>query len=378
MKERKKIMIKKYGFLLLTVLVWIFALLNGTGLGNVYGTNDKFFYILLGVTALLLLHDIKNSIQIQTKFLINGLFLISVFLLSPLLKRGEFFSFEYLYVFMLVYILSKVKIRKQYIKYTSYVYGALGLAILYIYSNTSILKGWNENSIAMIGFFSYAVFCITFFEELNIIRLLLFLLVSAIYISFVEQTDSRTSTIFIIICIIIILKKIKLKNEKNFERVLLFVLNIPLIVAILVVVISDTSLADKLNRWSLETTLKPIFNGRDKIWLQGFKLLYNDFLLGTGKLLSGYWHNSAVACLTAYGSLGYLAWIAFFNNILLKGKQYLMDPYVQGSMIGFLVIFAHQSFELGFIAPNPNLIPYMCLGIFGGRIRCIESGSKYE
>lgn len=371
-------MIKKYCFLFITILVWLFALFNGTGLGNAYDTNGKLVLLTIGIAALLLIHDKKIGIQIPTKLLISGLFVISIFLLSPLLKRGQTFTIDYLYVFFLVYIFSKIKIKRKYIEWTSYVYGVLGLGILYIYTETSILKGWNENTIAMVGFFSYTIFCIAFFDNLTNFRLVLFLATSGIYLSLVEQTDSRTSTVCIVVYVLIILLRCRLNKPIKLENNFRILLNIPLLVAVAVTMISGTPLAKQLDRWSLENFLKPAFNGRDEIWLEGFRVLKSNFFIGSGKLQSGYWHNSAIACLTAYGLLGYMSWISFLKNILLLGKKHLEDSLVQGCMISFLIIFAHQSFELGFIAPDPNLIPYMCMGILLGRVRCLESGVNHE
>lgn len=87
--------------------------------------------------------------------------------------------------------------------------------------------------------------------------------------------------------------------------------------------------AEFLNLWSYKQFQKPIFNGRDDIWLYGFRLLGKNPLFGTGNMNFNNWHNSAIVCLTAYGAIGYILWIGSFNHMLNKAQAWLEDYIVQ-------------------------------------------------
>ena len=99
-------------------------------------------------------------------------------------------------------------------------------------------------------------------------------------------------------------------------------------------------------------------------------------MLGSGQLQAGYWHNCAISCLMTYGIVGYTVWVKFLYKILASGKGFLKDSYVFGSAIAFCLILIQQSFELGLFAPNPNMIPYLILGILMGRIHYLKSREK--
>lgn len=232
----------------------------------------------------------------------------------------------------------------------------------------------------MIGFFSYAVFAISFFDTEARMKLkfrtVLFVMVSLAYINFAERTDSRSSTMMIILCMLIVLLRLRIFADKNISRRLGWILNIPLILAILIVIVSQMPVYDALNLWSLRNFEKPVFNGREDIWLDGIRKLKEAWLLGSGELQSGYWHNCAIACLTTYGIVGYTVWVKFLHKILVNAKGFLKDSYVLGSVVTFCVILIQQSFELGLFAPNPNMIPYFILGILMGRIHCLKIEGK--
>ena len=121
---------------------------------------------------------------------------------------------------------------------------------------------------------------------------------------------------------------------------------------------------------------KPVFNGREDIWLDGIRKLKESCLLGSGELQSGYWHNCAIACLTTYGIVGYTVWVKFLHKILVNAKGFLKDSYILGSVVAFCLILMQQSFELGLFAPNPNMIPYLILGILMGRIHYLKNEGK--
>lgn len=373
-------MIKKYSFVLFSVLIWMFALFNGTGLGQTYNTNGILKLLLIGISLYMFVWQIRSHPKIETKMFVYVIIFVGVFVGISLIKRFDFSSVEYIYVFLVVYIISQLRVKKSYITMVSYIYAVLGFSILYIYVYGTALSNWNENSIAMIGFFSYAVFAISFFDTETRMklrfRIVLFWVISLTYINFTEQTDSRSSTMMIILCMLIILFRLRIFSDKNMSKRLGWILNIPLIIAILIVIISQMPIYDALNLWSLRNFEKPIFNGREDIWFDGIKNLKNSWLLGSGQLQTGYWHNCAISCLTTYGIVGYTVWVKFLHKILASAKGFLKDSYVFGSAIAFCLILIQQSFELGLFAPNPNMIPYLILGILMGRIHCLKVEGK--
>lgn len=373
-------MIKKYSFVLFSVLIWVFALFNGTGLGQTYNTNGILKLLLIGISLYMFVWQIRSHPKIETKMFVYVIIFVGVFVGISLIKKFDFSSMEYIYVFLIVYIISQLRVKKSYINMVSYTYATLGFLILYIYVYGTALSNWNGNSIAMIGFFSYAVFAISFFDTETRMKLkfktMFFIVVSLAYINFTEQTDSRSSTMMIILCMLIVLLRLKIFSDKNISRRLEWILNIPLILAILIVVVSQMSVYDALNLWSLRNFEKPVFNGREDIWLDGIRRLKESWLLGSGELQSGYWHNCAIACLATYGIVGYTIWVKFLHKILVSAKGFLKDSYVFGGVVGFCLILIQQSFELGLFAPNPNMIPYLILGILMGRIHYLKVEGK--
>jgi hypothetical protein len=144
-------------------------------------------------------------------------------------------------------------------------------------------------------------------------------------------------------------------------------------IALLVVGISKTEMAQKLDVWSYQQFNKPIFNGRDTIWEDGFQRLGNHILFGSGYLIEGYWHNSAIACLTAYGLIGFGLWVNSIYYMIEKARVWIKDYIIEGCIVAFLVLYVQQSVELGLFAPNPNLIPYIMLGMMLGRIGYLKN-----
>ena len=125
--------------------------------------------------------------------------------------------------------------------------------------------------------------------------------------------------------------------------------------------------------WSQETFGKELFSGRDAMWISAYRNIFKHPILGQGSLKSGsYWHNSAVACLSTFGVVGFLLWIKMYHEILKEGRRYLEDTSVAGATVAFLLLYCQQSVELGIIAERPSLIPYVILGILLGRINYLK------
>lgn len=60
------------------------------------------------------------------------------------------------------------------------------------------------------------------------------------------------------------------------------------------------------------------------------------------------------------------------QRILAKGRKWLDDVIVSGCIITFIIMYIQQSVELGLVNENPNIIPYIVLGIMLGRIKLLD------
>ena len=62
-----------------------------------------------------------------------------------------------------------------------------------------------------------------------------------------------------------------------------------------------------------------------------------------------------------------------FQRILIRGREWIEDVVVAGSIITFLLMYIQQSVELGIINEMPNTLPYIVLGVLLGRIRYLRN-----
>lgn len=357
------------------VAIWGFNLLNNTGLGKTYRTTDIIMAVTFAVMLACLLREvIKNGdIHIKPKYFYTIFIMFAVFIgVSFLNDRGTEGIMGF-WVYMLVYILSRVKITANAQRLTSICYGVLGLAILYIFNYMDALDGWNANSIAMIGLYSFLIFTIPFYGVTDWRSLLVLPLVGAAYAFLIWPTDSRSCIIVVIAMLLLVLRVIPVKWALSSSRWLFVLLLVPLFVAVFICLLSTFGDVSGLTEWSRETFEKDLFNGRDQIWMDGFNRLSQVPLFGNGYVTSGYWHNSAMACLTAFGIVGYFLWTKLFHLILKEGRPFLDDVCVVGSMVAFVALYCHQSVEIGMFAPNPSFLPYVILGILLGRVNCLRS-----
>lgn len=356
------------------VVLWIVNLFNGTGLGQVYQTTEKARIIvdIIFIITIIFNYKRQNRYVNRQDFIIFGctslLFIFDTYIHGYGLK-----GMNYFYVFILIYILSKMPVREKYIRKIGIIYLLMGIIVIYVYDYGTIFSGWNPNTIGMIALYSYLIFMIPFYNKKNKIGTNIILIaITVIYIILIEPTNSRSSTLFAIIAILLALsiipKSIIIRNGKQYFVLLL----IPLIIAIIVVYLSKGSYIDSLNAWSIQKFEKPIFNGRDTLWNEGFDIFFQNLLFGRG-IIVGNWHNSLISILTAYGFFGLLLWILSLNNILSKGESWINDTIVQGCIISFFIMYIHQSVELGLVHESPNILPYIVLGMMLGRINFLKN-----
>ncbi len=357
------------------ILLWVVNLFNGTGLDQVYHVTDlaQWITILLFIVCVGYKFLTRRGMQVgKMSFYTFGI-LILIFIFSPLLNGYGFTAgIEYLWVFCLIYLLAHMKIDEKTMMWTALVYGMMGFAILYIYNFGSALKGWNENSIAMIGMHSYLIMLVPFFRR-HRFRIKLILVGLAFLFSYmVSPTNSRSGILFGFIAVLLAIGIIPRKIVTGSRKITWLWLLVPLFIAIIVVMFSKGGYMSALNHWSYQQFNKPIFNGRDELWSRGFDRLGASPLFGTGNLNAANWHNSAVTCLYATGFVGFAFWIAVFANILNRTRDYLDDYIVTGCFVGFIVLYAQQSVELGFISGNPTLLGYVLLGMMLGRVNYLR------
>lgn len=359
------------------VLLWVVNLFNGTGLDQVYHVTEwaqrLTILLFIAIVGYKSLTQRRLLVERRNFYTFGGM--AAIFIASPLLHGyGLTAGIEYLWVFCLIYLLARMKIDEKTILWAGLVYGVMGFAILYIFDFGSTLKGWNTNSIAMIGMHSYLIMLVPFFKT-HRFRSKLVLIASAFLFSYlVSPTNSRSGVLFGFLAVLLAIGVIPRKIVTGNRRITLLWLLAPLFIAIVVVMISKGGYMSALDQWSYRQFNKPIFNGRDELWEWGFNRLWTSPLLGKGNFNAANWHNSAVTCLVATGIAGFAFWIASFANILDRAREYLSDYVAAGCFVGFIVLYAQQSVELGFISGNPTLLGYILLGILLGRVNYLRKG----
>lgn len=353
--------------ILFLVLCWILSLVNTSGWGMMMATPEKTNQLILALAALSLFRRSKTVIRLDP-LLIFGL--IATLVAIPIYLTGEWEGLDYFCALILVYVISRYKITASVIKPVCLAYAAGGLIILWIYLNGDILSGWNDNSISMVGLFSYLFFTIFLLLQNSRPKFIAWNIVTVIYLSYLYATNCRSGMVFSALAVACIIFRSRARKLLTHKFVDFLIINMPLIIAGIVIWIASTDYFQELNLWSLRNYNKLIFNGRDELWQYSFDMLAQSDYLGTGKFLINY-HNSGVAAISVFGILGYLCWMCYFVSLLWQLRRYMRDPIVFGATLCFCLIFLQQSVDLGFIFSTSNLIPYVALGVACGRVNTI-------
>lgn len=356
------------------VLLWVINLFNGTGLGDSYHTTEYARIAALAVAYGLFLQDgrTQRGYFVPIDYFRTMFPMAILFVLVSLFHSEGLVSLDYLWVFLVTYILSHTRPSQEDLYLVSTAYAVLGLAILYIFNYMTALSGWNPNSVAMIGLFSYLVFTIPYYGIRNTRSMIMITLVGAAYVYLLWFTDSRSCMAAIVLDLLIVFRFVPFERILRANRNVHAALYVPLLVALFGCLLASTADMNELDAWSLEEFGKTLFNGREKVWLSALSLIWDNLLFGTGYVDSGVYHNSAIACLVAYGIVGYGLWIGLFMVILKEALPCRRDICVAGALSAFFVIFWQQSVELGFFSSSPNLIPYLVLGVLLGRVRMLR------
>lgn len=344
-----------------------------SGWAIAHNLSEKVNCAIVVITLYIFLSHTQQKLQISGRMTFG---LALFFVIIPYFFFGSSQGFEYLSAFFVVFILSQAEITHKVVRMSALIYAALGLFILHTYKNGTALKGWNDNAIAMTGLFSFVYFSIFLVAIRNQISFWIFNAVSVVYLYYLFSTDCRSGMAFSIIAIVGIIFTQRTKSILSQRWINIIMLNVPLIIAAIVVILTQSETFKELNTWSIKEFNKPIFNGRDDLWKALFDQWPQLIIVGTAKFKANY-HNSAVAAISVFGLIAYILWISYFATCMHRFRQYLYDKIVFGCMLAFLIIFMQQSFDLGFIGPTPNYIPYTILGIGLGRIRTLNDNSYY-
>ncbi len=294
------------------------------------------------------------------------------FAILPILLKGDWDGFTYLLTVLLVYVFSQQKITGKFMTYSGYAVAGLGAFMMFVYSRTEILAGWNDNQISMIGLFSYLYYAISLFGNMSGRKLTIGVAVSLFFLYVLTNaTRSRGAAIFISLSVIVAYWSSIARGFANKKWFVSFAVALPMIIALVVAFTPDLSVFEFLNEVSQQGYQKTVFNGRDGLWYNAFAQVPKDYFLGAMEFKINY-HNSAVAALAVYGVVGYYCWHTTFVRSLSHLRRYIADDIVFGCFMSFILIFWQQAFDLGFISGCPNYIPYMILGIGFGRINTLR------
>lgn len=350
------------------ILFWIISFVEPSGWAVLFRLPERINTAIVICAVLFFLCSPKKRLKISHQLFSWTLI---AFIVIPLFVSGSLEGASYLVSFLVVYIVSQGKITEKVIRNTAISIAALGLMVMYVYVHGSLLSGWNDNAISMVGLFSFLYFSIFLILKKEKKIFWIWNIVTILYLDFLFMTDCRSGMLFSVIAVACIVFSSKIRPFLSGSKARLLILNLPLLLAVAVILVASTPYFDVLDRWSIETLEKGIFDGRDTLWEKAFDYLKDSSYLGTGKFMMNY-HNSGVAALSVFGIVGYICWIKLFGGSLRQMQYYISDKIVFGALLAFSIIFFQQSLDLGLISPVPNLLPYTILGVGLGRVRYLK------
>lgn len=375
-------------FIIVIATMGAVSFVNNSGYAAVIKSNDITSYLLLGIMLLCAMFSVSGKSRQKKKTILFWFAAVVIYWCRSSLAGYNMDGFRFLTYFVCIFVVSKLCFDEKNMNYLCLIYGGLTSVILFFCNFGSLLKGWNPNSLAIQAFQMLMIFCIGFntdFKRITIekgelnarFRMLIFWVLVLYAMSMMEILDCRSATLSCIVSAVLMLKSESLIGILENKKMLLILILVPCIIAFLIVFISDKPFVDGLNEWSYRQFKKPIFNGRDKIWEKGIQWFYESPIYGKGNLNYGNWHNSAVACLSAFGIVGYFIYVTVFYNVLSKAAEYMNDVFVRKATIVFLIANFQQSFENTICQSKLMILhPYLILGIILGRIAYLEYENK--
>jgi len=359
--------IGKVLFVLTMAWVWFVGFSYSTALGVSYGVYEKTKYLTIAIFFVECIFYGEFKVFTQKTISVILFFLISWIYHTYYFWRDYL---DYIWVYLIPIVMSRMTVNEKQMNWISLIMGGCGFGVLYLANYTPIFGGWDGNSVSMSCFFGYTVFAVSF-SELRERKLWFFILFSAFYMILLWTLNSRSAIVFSIFLILCIFSIIPYKKRLDEKRILLFLL-CPLLIAIFSVEVIGSAPVQKLLEYlSSFTNKETFFSGRDEIWASGFRIFRKNMIFGTGSFKTRY-HNSAVSCLTGAGGIAYIIWITSLRKVLVSSLPYIEDQYVYGLTLSFIAMWLQQSFELGLVAQQANVIPFTALGLLLARINTLK------
>ncbi|MBO5136220.1 MAG: O-antigen ligase family protein [Clostridia bacterium] len=350
------------------ILIWFVGFTYPTGFGQSYNVFETAKKVTVVVFLACIIFNNENY-HLTTKIALATIIIACITVINVI--RNDKSIEDYIWVWLLIPIMKSFGLEKSQMKKIGYIFGGMSTAVLLIGNFTDTFDGWDGNSVSMVQFFSYTVFMSIFTEVRDIKNIRNIVVFSAVYFYLLNKFDSRSALLFSIVMLLCTLSVIPFKKFLSKTFIYLILLS-PLLIAIFVMSINETALADILNEWSIETFNKPIFNGRDVLWEWGIEAWLESPFIGNGDFAHESYHNSAITTIVAVGAFGYLILIGACYGIIRRALRWIDDSVIYGLITSFLVVWMQQSVELGIIASKPNVIPYLILGLIYARTITLE------
>lgn len=210
------------------IAVWGFALVNDSGLGKLFYTEEKMNWLI--VICSIYLWGIRKRTFIPKMRIDIVLCFLLFFIFIPYFISNGWDGATYLISFLTIFCFSNINISSRELTVSSLVIGFLGIGLITVYQKTGILSGWNDNSIAMLTLFSYIYFSIFFNSVKGYYARLLCLIVSLVYYIMILGTESRGAALFMSLSILLMLTKNYTWEMLKKNKVRFLVIHFPLII----------------------------------------------------------------------------------------------------------------------------------------------------
>lgn len=375
-------------FIIVIATMGAVSFVNNSGYGAVIKSNNITSYLLLGIMLLYAMFSMSGKSRQKKKTILFWFAAVVIYWCRSALAGYNMDGFRFLTYFVCIFVVSKLCFDEKNMNYLCLIYGGLTSVILFVCNFGSLLKGWNPNSLAVQAFQMLMIFCIGFntdFKRITIekgvwnarFRMLIFWVLVLYAMSMMEVLECRSASLCCIVAAVLMMRSESLIGILENKKMLLILILVPCIIAFFVVFVSDKPFINGLNEWSYRQFKKPLFNGRDKIWENGLKWFFASPVYGKGNINYGNWHNSAVACLSAFGIAGYFIYVKVFYIVFSKATAYMNDVFVRKAAIVFLITNFQQAFENTICQSKLMILhPYIMLGIILGRILYLERMEK--
>ena len=350
-----------------SVILWFISLLSGTGIGNALNIYGKLILVLFICLAYQMLFKGKFQ-KIDKTLMLCILEILFQNLYSHLMYKQHFL--EYAAIYMIPVLYSIYTVNEKQMRIIGMVYGIGGGMILLVANYTRYFAGWDGNTVSQNCFFSYAAFIASLFDINKKEHRRNIVIYSIAYFVLLWTLHSRSCILFSLVLLLCALDVIPVKRFINKNNIIIWLL-VPLIVAIVIVSINNAEFVEVLNNWSMQHFSKPMFNGRDSIWSRGIRIWAEYPLLGIGTFNMN-WHNSAIACLTGAGIVGYSIWIYIIKRILVNACKYMEDNIILGTITAFIVVWMQQSVEQGMIGLYGSPAIFVLLGLILARTNTLR------